>query len=625
MGPESKKISRGTPKRRDAGERVRLCAAFRSSGLKQSEFCRGAGIAHSTLSGWLQEGGKRRAKATKGSSYNGRPGPYLPEKRREAVEAYLKSGMSLSEFGKVWGIAGNSTLWKWVKAYKEKGPKGLENAIYGNHLKKRGAPRSVPEPVREEIAEVKIENPGFGLKKIKNFLWRFRGVKVSTGTVRKTLIEKNLPKTTQARCKPKRHKKVQRFEFALPMQLWQSDITSFVLARHSARVYLVVFMDDHSRYVVSWGLHLRQTGDVVIEALQQGIQRFGKPEEVLTDQGRQYYSWRGKSDFGKLLIKEGIKHVVSRSHHPQTLGKCERFWETVGQEFWERVHPQELEETRERFSHFIAHYNHFRPHQGIDGMVPADRFFGLESEVRKALEQTFKENELRLAVGEAPRSPVFLIGQIGNQPLSLHGEGGKLVFQTPDGQTKTISSETFGHVSHADKIDGELINEREKPDDRRSATKAESFTEQVAETSIETGVVSQESLDASHPEAEGQSTRNGDTTDTILVKPNEQGRGSESSQSSTDTSLAVVTAGSIGDGGGVITPTEVKPERRPEVIEKENRATAAGPCSTTTTDSDHSGASGSGAQSAQENSGSITTSEETQCPSNNSGTRGNSQ
>lgn len=622
---ESKKISRGTPKRRDAGERIRLCAAFRSSGLTQSEFCRSAGVASSTLSGWLQKSDKVKAKAIKGESYNGRPGPYLPEKRREAVEAYLKSGMSLSEFGKVWGIAGNSTLWKWVKAYKEKGPKGLENAIYGNHLKKRGAPRSVPEPVREEIAEVKIENPGFGFKKIKNFLWRFRGVKVSTGTVRKTLIEKNLPKTTQARRKPKRHKKVQRFERAMAMQLWQSDITSFVLARHSARVYLVVFMDDHSRYVVSWGLHLRQTGGVVIEALQQGIQRFGKPEEVLTDQGRQYYSWRGKSDFGKLLIKEGIKHVVSRSHHPQTLGKCERFWETVGQEFWERVHPQELEEARERFSHFIAHYNHFRPHQGIDGMVPADRFFGLESEVRKALEQTFKENELRLAVGEAPRSPVFLIGQIGNQPLSLHGEGGKLVFQTPDGQTKTILSEAFGHVSHAGKKDGEQTDEREKPDDRRSATEAKHFTEQVAETSIETGVVSQESLDASHPEAEGQSARNGDTTDTILVKPNEQGRGSENSQSSTDTSLAVVTTGGIGNGGGVIIPTKAESERRPEVIEKENRATAAGPCSTTTTDSDHSGTSGGGAQSTQENSGSITTSEETQCPYNNNATRGNSQ
>ena len=103
--------------------------------------------------------GTKKQSKLRGDSYNGRPGPYSPEKRREAVEAYLKSGMSLDEFGKVWGINGRSTLWKWVRAYKEKGPKGLESNIYGSHAKKRGAPRSVSEPVREEIAKVKVGNP----------------------------------------------------------------------------------------------------------------------------------------------------------------------------------------------------------------------------------------------------------------------------------------------------------------------------------------------------------------------------------------------------------------------------------------------------------------------------------
>ena len=302
--------------------------------------------------------------------------------------------------------------------------------------------------MRKRIAEVKRENPNFGLKSVRNFLWRFGGVKVSTGTVRKTLKEENLPNAQPIRRrKPKRHKKVRRFERARPMQLWQSDITSYVLTRHGQRVYLTVFMDDCSRYVVAWGLALQQRGDLVMEALQDGIQRFGKPEEVLTDQGRQYYSWRGRSDFQKLLKKQGIEHIVSRTHHPQTLGKCERFWETVAEEFWDRVRPQELNDAKERFKHFIAHYNHFRPHQGIDGVTPADRFFSLESAVRKALEATFAQNELLVALGEAPRAPVFLVGQIGDQHLSLHGEAGRLVLQTPDGRTQTLESQNFGHVA----------------------------------------------------------------------------------------------------------------------------------------------------------------------------------
>jgi transposase InsO family protein len=77
---------------------------------------------------------------------------------------------------------------------------------------------------------------------------------------------------------------VRRFERARPGELWQSDITSFLLTRHRQRVYLTVFLDDHSRYIVSHSLRTRQTSDLVTETLLDGIARFGKPKEVLTDQ-----------------------------------------------------------------------------------------------------------------------------------------------------------------------------------------------------------------------------------------------------------------------------------------------------------------------------------------------------
>ena len=228
------------------------------------------------------------------------------------------------------------------------------------------------------------------------------------------------------------------------MNSGKRDITSFVLTRHSQRVYLTVFLDDYSRYIVSWGLYLHQKQDIVIETLLSGIERFGKPKEVLSDQGRQYFAWRGKSDFQKLLIREGIQHVVARTHHPQTVGKTERFWATVGEEFWERTQPQDLTEAKERFRHFVAHYNHFRPHQGIDGMVPADRFFGVEDQMREAMEKTMDRNELHLALGEEPRKPVYLVGQIGDQQVSMHGEKGRLIFQTQDGNLQEMGLEGLG-------------------------------------------------------------------------------------------------------------------------------------------------------------------------------------
>lgn len=341
------------------------------------------------------------------------------------------------------------------------------------------------------------------------------------------------------------------------MQLWQSDITSMVLTRHSARVYLTVFLDDYSRYIVSWNLQLRQTTDLVVDALLRGIERFGKPEEVLTDQGRQYFAWRGKSDFEKLLRKQGVKHVVARSHHPQTVGKCERFWETVKEEFWERVKPQDLGNARERFQHFVNYYNHFRPHQGIGGMVPADRFFGVENELRKALERTYSENELKLALGEKPRTPVFLIGQIGDESISLHGEEGKLIINTQHGERKELEYEHFGH--------------------RRSEEREKTNGEEREE--IQSAAAS-DSGEGSLAERDGggspTSARDGNGDDGVLAREDLEGGCSEEPQDPADPGMAAVTEGDLGYAGGAAGAAESEgrdeePDRRSENTEEENR------------------------------------------------------
>ena len=405
-------------------------------------------------------------------------GPYSSEQRRQGIEAYLKSGMTQKDFARTWGMS-QKTLSNWVKIYKEQGTKGLEGASLRPDAKKRGR-KCLPASVTTEILTVKQENPEVGYRGVRNLLWRFRGVKVSPNTVGKTLRAAQIPPVSPRHKKRRSRKKpkVQRFERALPMQLWQTDITSLVLARHSQRVYLTAFLDDYSRYIVSWALALQQTKEFVMETLLAGISRFGKPEEVLTDQGRQYFSWRGKSDFRKLLRKQGIRHIVSRAHHPETVGKCERFWETVKAEFWDRVEPQELNDARERFDHFVKHYNHFRPHQGLDGLTPADRFFGAATEVRRVIEETISKNELRLAVGEAPRKPVFLIGQIGDTPVSLHGEKGQLLLQTPDGLTKRLDYEDFGHgkeqptakPNEGEKAYDDRTSQESNPETRRKRT-----------------------------------------------------------------------------------------------------------------------------------------------------------
>jgi len=426
-------------------DKIQMIRRFEAEGAPIRDFCGRVGVSTSSFCRWLKaykaqgEAGLEPAENSRNTGHK-HHGPHSPDARRQAVEAFQKSGMGFEDFARLWGVA-PSSLRKWVERYERLGPKGLESM----YSKKKGH-RRLSQGVRQQIRKVREENPGFGLRKVRDYLFRFGAVKTSTGSISRTLREEGIarPKKKRGRRKYKPRKKVRRFERSRAGEMWQSDITTFLLARQSQRVYLTVFLDDHSRYIVSFALALQQRQELVIEALLDGIQKFGKPKEVLTDQGRQYFAWRGKTQFQGVLKREGIQHVVSRAHHPETLGKTERFWDTVETEFWERAHPEELSEARKRLDHFIAHYNHFRPHQGIDGMVPADRFFGAEDQVRKAIEETMEKNELYQAIGEAPRQTAYLVGQIGDQKVSLFGEKGRLVIQTSDGKRKEIGYDELG-------------------------------------------------------------------------------------------------------------------------------------------------------------------------------------
>jgi len=403
---------------------------------------------------------------------------YTPEERRQAVEAYYHSQLPLAEFARVWGVS-YSSLHAWIKRYEEGGPRALERGIHAGKGKRR-----IGRDVEQAIVATRKRFPSAGLLRIKNWLYRFRWVKVSTGSIRRTLVETNQPpRQVEQRRKKRRRPDVRRFERARPGALWQSDITSCVLPRSGLRCYLTVFLDDHSRFIVSWALALHQRQELVIEALLTGIERFGKPEEVLTDQGRQYYSWRGKGGFQKLLIKQGIHQVVARSHHPQTLGKCERLWKTIGEELWSRTSPRSLAEARERLGLYLTHYNHYRPHQGIGGLVPADRFFQAESDVRRALEGEHGARSIELALGEEPRKRVYLVGRVGDREVSLHGERGRLVINTGDGMTEELQTDQLGMPQEvSDERGAERGAEAEAEPSRAAAARADLCDAETAGT-----------------------------------------------------------------------------------------------------------------------------------------------
>ena len=443
-------------------ERLALLQQLDASGLTVAEFARTVEVSSSTLYGWTR--GRTNARQVKRTNKRGRH--YTPEERRATVEAFERSGLSQVAFAKVWGVSPH-TLRNWLYRKIEGGPKALENALPRPGDKR--LVRKVPAPTIEAIEDTKRRFPSFGLRKVRDWVARFGGAeRVSLGTVKRTLVEAGLDAPAAPPPRPKRKKKQppRRFERAKPGQLWQSDITSFHLPRDSRRVYLVVFLDDRSRFIVSWNLACHHKAVFVTDALTDGLGRFGRPDEVLTDQGRQYFAWRGKSAFTKLLEREGIKHVVSRAHHPQTLGKCERLWQTVKDEFWDRAKPTDLGDARARFADWVSHYNFFRPHQGLDGLVPADRFFEAEESVREALVAKLPRDPLARALDAQKRQRVYLSGRVGDRQVALSGERGRVVVHLPEGEQELCLDELGAGVAADGRpvAPGEEVRETEGPD-----------------------------------------------------------------------------------------------------------------------------------------------------------------
>ena len=231
---------------------------------------------------------------------------------------------------------------------------------------------------------------------------------------------------------------VRSFERATPNQLWQTDLFTFILKRQNRRLYLVAFMDDHSRYVVGYGLHASQSAALVLEVFRASIASCSTPQEVLTDNGAQYVTWRGTSAFARELQKRGIKHVIASPHRPQTLGKVERFWGTLWRECLEAAVFLDLEDARRRIGHFVDYYNFQRPHQGLGGLAPADRFFGAAPQTLATLKARVQANALELARGGLPKNPFYLTGQVGGQAFSVHAEGERVFMVAQDGQRKEI-------------------------------------------------------------------------------------------------------------------------------------------------------------------------------------------
>jgi len=347
-----------------------------------------------------------------------------PQQRLLVLDTWMKSGLPAGDFAPLVGVS-KHTLYGWKARFESEGPGGLMDRPRGGPMGSR-----LSNVTKRAVLMMKEQHPDWGVDRISALLARGPALAASPSAVLRVLEDAGYQ--TQDHPTNPHPDKVRSFERAKPNDLWQSDLFTFILKRQNQRVHLVAFMDDHSRFIVSYGLHASQSATLVLEVFRAGIASYGTPVEMLTDNGTQYVTWRGKSQFSHECDKRGIKQIVARPRHPQTLGKIERFWGTLWRECLETAVFTDLGEARVRVGHFIDHYNFQRVHQGVENCVPADRFFSAAPQVQAAMRERVAANALELAKNGVPKAPFYVTGNVAGQEFTVHAEGETMILQKGD-------------------------------------------------------------------------------------------------------------------------------------------------------------------------------------------------
>ena len=371
-----------------------------------------------------------------GSSRPPDSGPRKPRAGKTAaerliiLETWIRSKLSAGDFTQFVNVSPHQ-LYTWKRRFDREGPAGLEPARVGRPKGSR-----LPEPTRRAVLLMKETHPDWGIDRLHDMLVRTEGFRASATAISNLLKEEGYE---AIEVPPRRHPdRVRVFERATPNDLWQSDLFNFTVVPSSYRIHVVAFLDDRSRFIVGHGVSGSSRSGFVIDVLRTAVENYGAPKELLTDRGPQYHSWRGTSGFRKVLGSMGVKHILARARHPQTVGKTERWWKTLWGECLESRRPRDVGEARERIGHFVDHYNFHRTHQGIDGLVPADVYFAAAPEVRQTLEARVAENALDLARHGKPRKAFYLTGRMGDETVSFHAEGKRVVMTKDDGTREEV-------------------------------------------------------------------------------------------------------------------------------------------------------------------------------------------
>lgn len=219
-----------------------------------------------------------------------------------------------------------------------------------------------------------LQTPWYGYRQMARHLCR-EGYTVGRKRIRRLTARMGLVPIYQRPRTTVPHPKHRVFPYLLrnlvtdqPNQVWCADLTYIPMRRGS--LYLVAVMDWASRKVLAWRVSNTMDVEFCLEALEEAMARFGRPEIFNTDKGSQFTSPR----FNGVLQQARVRISMDGPGRWMDNVLIERLWRSLK---YGCVYLHAFEtgsELRIGLSRWNGYYNAQRPHSALAERTPDEAY-----------------------------------------------------------------------------------------------------------------------------------------------------------------------------------------------------------------------------------------------------------
>jgi len=214
-----------------------------------------------------------------------------------------------------------STLYRWWKAYQERGLEGL----LPKPRRDQGKPKSDRSEVTERALQLLLERPERSLNLVLALLEAEQpGLAIPRSTLHRDLSQHPAYQALRRERRTGDRQLRTRFEARAPHDIWQLDAKGpfpVTVADKETRATILSILDDHSRALLAAVAAKREKLGPAVRAFRSAAARWGLPAKIYCDRHSVYDSQAFRSGLAVL----GVNRIASRSRNAPARGKIERY------------------------------------------------------------------------------------------------------------------------------------------------------------------------------------------------------------------------------------------------------------------------------------------------------------